>query len=203
MFIQKPFIYKPGGNRRPIFGIGINDADYPVSYTDDHGKFQRCPYYSVWVGIVERCYSSKFHARRPTYVGCTLQEEWKVFSVFRAWMQSQDWRGKAIDKDLLAQGSKHYGPATCLFISHGLNNLLTLRNNHRGKWPLGVSTTRKRGRQYFIADCSFYGKQTRLGQFSTPEQAAARYSEAKRAHIAELATREIDPRVKRALLNLY
>jgi hypothetical protein len=203
MFVQKKLSGKPPAQRRPILGVGINDADYVIGYRDVSGKKLKCPYYSVWTGILERCFNPKFHAKRPTYKDCTLAEDWKTFSKFKAWMEEQDWQGKVIDKDLLRQGNKHYGPDTCIFVSAALNNLLTLRPNERGDLPLGVSKSSMRGYSYYVASCSFYGKQTRLGYFKTPEEAAEKYREAKLGYIQELAAAEANPRIKAALLALH
>ena len=203
MFIERTNPKGPAKQRKPIFGVGINDAPYLITSKDKYGKTHKCPYYSVWVGILERCYSAAFHKRRPTYAGCTLAEEWKTFSNFRRWMETQDWQGKEIDKDLLSWDTKQYGPESCLFISHAVNNLLTLRRNDRGQYPLGVSRTVINNHTYFVASCSFYGKQKRLGYFKTPEDAAEKYREAKLEYIKQLASDEKDPRIKQALLNLY
>ena len=203
MHIARPLKYKTVGQRRPLWGVGINDADYAVCYKDPTGKSTKCPYYAVWAGILERCFSKKLHEKRPTYAGCTLDPAWELFSNFKKWMESQDWQGKVLDKDLVSYHQKHYGPDTCLFISHEINNLLTLRANFRGNLPLGVSTTTMRGHTYFIASCSFYGKQKRLGYFKEPEKAAEAYKTAKLSYIAELAAKEKDPRVRQALQNLF
>ena len=82
-----------------VFGIGVNNADYvvqkweTVGYVD--GKRKRklvweCPFYRTWKNMLMRCYSTKFQERRPTYKGCSVSEEWKTFSNFRAWMEKQD-----------------------------------------------------------------------------------------------------------------
>ena len=203
MFIERQAISKKGAPRRPVYGAGINDASYVTAYVDSSGKQTICPYYKVWTAMLERCFSANLHKRRPTYKGCALQESWKLFSNFRKWMETQDWQNKVLDKDLLSWDSKCYGPDTCVFISPALNNLLTLRNNHRGKYPLGVSKTTMRGYEYFVASCSFYGKQTRLGYFKTPEDAAASYKQAKLQYMSKLAASEADTRIKQALLNLF
>lgn len=203
MFIEQP---RPVGyakaNRR-VMGVGINDAPYVTVYKDEAGTIQKCPYYVVWAGVLERCFSDALHARRPTYKGCTLEESWKTFSNFKAWMMCQNWQGRCIDKDLISWDNKHYGPETCVFIPASLNNLLTLRANHRGDLPLGVSKTTINNQQYFVASCSFYGKQKRLGYFKTPEEAAEKYREVKLKYIQELAQAEKDPRIRQALLNLH
>jgi hypothetical protein len=202
VFIERKCLYKIK-QRRPLFGVGINDANYVVKYKNEEGKLVTCPYYAVWSGMVERCFSTKLQQRRPTYKGCTLEESWKTFSNFKTWMQNQDWQGKELDKDLISWDNKHYGPDTCLFISTELNNLLCLRSRHRGKLPLGVSKTKIKGYEYFIASCSFYGIQKRLGYFKTVEEAAAAYKKAKLEYIAALAQKETEPKVREALVNLW
>ena len=203
MFIEVPATKASLALRRPLCGVGINDAPYKTTYVANDGTKYKCPYYSVWASLIERCFNPEFWKRKPTYQGCTLEDSWKTFSVFKAWMETQDWQGKHLDKDLINWDAKHYGPDTCLFISPALNNLLCLRSNGRGKLPIGVSTTVCKGHTYYIASCSFYGKQKRLGYFKTPEEAAAKYKEAKMAYIEELSSKEKDPRIRQALQNLF
>ena len=203
MFTERAALTKSGRPRKGIYGVGINDATYVTAYKDATGKTFICPFYSVWKGMLDRCFSKVTHVKHPSYIGCTLEDSWKVFSVFKLWMQTQDWKGKHLDKDLIAWDNKHYGPDNCLFISPALNNLLTLRNNHRGTLPLGVSVMTCKGYPYFVASCSFYGKQKRLGYFKTSQEAAQVYKDAKLKYIAELADQETDQEIKQALLNLF
>lgn len=202
MFTERVSQFAKGKPRTLLHGVGINDAPYVTAYKQE-GKLLTCPYYAKWSAVITRCFSPTFLKQRPTYGQCTLEESWKRFSSFKTWMQTQDWVSKHLDKDLLLQGNKHYGPDTCLFISPALNNLLCLRKNHRGAFPLGVSRMTVKGYDYFVAACSFYGKQTRLGYFKTIEEAAYKYKEAKLNYIMELANAEKDPRIRQALLNLF
>lgn len=185
-----------------IYGIAINDADYRVVNTDAAGKQTTCPIYAKWHGMLTRVYAPSLHKKKPTYQGCSVHPDWLLFSNFRSWMLQYEWEGKHLDKDLLVSGNKTYGPDTCLFISDALNNLLTLRQRGRGDLPLGVSRTTIKGYPYFTASCSFYGKQKRLGYFKTPEEASACYLKAKNAYIQELADKESDLQVAKALKNL-
>lgn len=89
--------------------------------------------------MLERAYSLKWHARRPTYVGCSVVPEWHRFMAFRAWVLEQsDWRGLQIDKDLLVPGNMEYGPTTCCFVSGRVNSLLNDSGSKRGCHPIGV-----------------------------------------------------------------
>ncbi|TKW65206.1 MAG: hypothetical protein DI616_15880 [Paracoccus denitrificans] len=188
--------------KKPVYGVGINDADYVTTYVDANGKTVHCPYFAKWKSMLRRCYDPVYKAKRPTYEDCTVAPEWLTFSNFRKWMIQQDWVDKHLDKDLLVQGNKHYGPDTCVFVSGAINNLMCLRENRRGDLPLGVTKMGVNGCTYYVAACSMYGKQKRLGYFKTPEEAHAAYVVAKQAHIQELAGKEADPRIKKALLSL-
>lgn len=201
MFVERPLKSKAGKPKRLVNGIGINDAWYATGYTDAQGKRQVCPFYVVWSGMLERVLSGNFHQRQPTYQGCTVEEDWKTFSKFRSWMEQQDWQGKCLDKDLLVLGNKHYGPDTCLFVPRSINSLTVLRGNGRGTLPLGVTSSVINGRTYYIAKCSFYGKQKTIGSFKTPGEAEQAYLAAKKEYLLDVAVQQTDPRLKQALIN--
>ena len=202
MFEERPLTPGMGKVRTPVAGVGINDSWYATGYLDKERKKVTCPYYATWSGMLERIFSAKFHERQPTYKECTVEESWKVFSNFRQWMKSQDWEGKALDKDLLIQGNKHYGPHTCIFVPTALNGLLALRANARGVYPLGVTRSVNNGNVYFTARCCFYGKQKTIGSYKTPEEASAAYIATKLKYIQELAAAEKNPKIRDALLRI-
>lgn len=202
MFEMRPLMGKGGKPRSKVAGVGTNDSWYSTGYQDANGKTITCPCYTTWSSMLKRVYNLNQLARAPSYAPCTVDEGWKTFSVFRSWMIQQDWQGKALDKDLLIQGNKHYGPDTCLFVTQQVNSLLILRDRARGDQPLGVNKTTYKGSVYFSARVSCSGKQKRLGNFATPEEAAQAYSVAKTAHAHELAQQQSDPRVRDALRRL-
>lgn len=167
--------------RKKILGVGINDVDYFVLKSehikDDvtgrlkHKILWECPYYSKWVSMISRCYSARLHERLPRYKGCTVHEDWKYFSNFRAWMETQDWEGKHLDKDLLCPGNKHYSPETCCFIPEKLNLFILECNASRGEFPIGVSWRKDKGK--FRARCNnpFTRTEEHLGYFENPMDA--------------------------------
>ena len=77
----------------------------------------------------------------------------------------------SVDKDLLSSGEKEYGSQTCCLIPHALNLILSERNFARGKYPLGVTKQPKDLKCPYVAQLSIGGVVTRLGYYSTPEQA--------------------------------
>lgn len=172
--------------RRKIFGECINDAGYPVRYTLD-GVNYRCPFYMRWYGIITRCYSKPFLVKNPAYKGCSVCEEWKIFSNFKAWMEKQDWVGKQIDKDLLVEGNKVYSPETCIFISETLNKTLVTRKLHRSLLGLGVI----KDKNCYAAQCQ--GK--RLGSYRTTLLAHKAWQKCKISSLEKLIELESDIRV--------
>jgi len=184
--------------RKLILGIGINDVNYQVS-PKVNGKTIFCPYYSVWRNMLKRCYCIQYQRNQPTYIECTVCKEWLTFSNFKEWMQSQDWEGKELDKDLLLKGNKVYSPETCIFVTRAVNSLLGNHAASRGKYVTGIcwSTRDKK----FIAQCSVRGVRKTLGYFNTEEEAEKVYKYFKKNHILEIANEQLDLRLKNALIH--
>lgn len=175
--------------RKLVFGVGINDAPYIITQIVD-GKQVICPFYVVWKSMLQRVYSPKYHANRPTYTGCTVYDEWLYFMTFRVWMEKQDWQGKQIDKDLLVPGNKIYSPDRCMFVSPQINSLLNDCGSARGDYPCGVCVE---GGKYRAQICRGSGKQDRLGLFDTPEAASAVYKRAKSTYVRKVAAEQSEP----------
>ncbi len=186
--------------RKPklVYGVGVNDADYAVRPNGLDGKRVWCPYYATWKGMLERAYSPKWHAKRPTYIGVTVCEEWHSFMAFRVWMETQDWEDKQLDKDIIVPGNKVYSPATCAFVSPQINSLLVDCAAARGKLPIGVSL-HKPGNKFY-AHINEDGKRRHLGSFTTPEAAHRAYNKEKVRIVRAAASECDDPRVSAGLL---
>jgi len=179
-----------------VFGFGVNDADYMVKPVGPDGKRLECPFYKAWKNMLLRAYSPKFHAKRPTYIGVTVCEEWRSFMAFRAWMMEQDWEGKHLDKDILVPGNKVYSPKTCAFVTREVNGLLNDHNAKRGNWPIGVD----RRKNKFRAKVSENGKKRYLGIFHSPHEAHLAWREEKVRLVREAAEECDDPRIAAGLL---
>lgn len=180
-----------------IFGVGINDSDYNIETIVD-GKRILCKYYQTWHSMLRRCYSSIYQAKCPTYIGCTVVEEWFNFSIFRNWMMLQDWKGKQLDKDLLFQGNKVYSSETCLFVTNSINSLFIKSDGSRGQYKIGVSFKKETGK--YQANCNVKGKLKFLGYYLTEEEAHTVYKIFKTAHIRTIALEQSDIRLKEAML---
>ena len=188
--------------KKLVFGVGVNDLSRPVR-TKLNGKEVKCPFYNRWTAMLQRCYCPKFHLERPTYVGCSVTEEWLLFSNFEGWMKTQDWEGKELDKDLLKAGNKLYSPDFCVFIPRELNAFTTDRGASRGEYPLGVHLHKGKGR--FMAYCKnpFTKRQEHLGLFDTPDEAHLAWRKRKHELACIYADQQTDPRVAEALRTRY
>ena len=189
-----------GDLKHAIYGVGFCDVKYSVNL--DNGSIM--PSYNTWYDMLKRCYSEKLHKKEPAYIGCSVCNEWKYFSNFKDWFDSNYVEGYALDKDILVKGNKVYSPETCCFVPKGLNSLLTNRKNHRGKYPLGVSKASYSDN--YEAAVYKNGKRVHIGTFKTPEEAFYAYKEAKETYIKEVATKyyndgKIARNVYEALMN--
>lgn len=180
-----------------VHGKGINDllGKYPV-------HFDKCVLYKTWKKMLGRCYDPKYQQHRPTYIGCTVCDEWLTFSNFRQWMETQDWEGKVLDKDLLYQGNKVYSPDTCVFIPPEINTLIVAPIKKGKTSPTGISF--QQSSQKYIVSCAIDGKNKNLGRFACPDKAFSVYKEFKENLVKQKAEQyksQIDERAYQALMN--
>lgn len=185
------------GHRRPVYGVGINDSDYIIKPEINGVRFY-CPFYEVWVSMIQRCYSAKLHAKRPTYKGCSTCKEWHSFMAFRAWMEKQDWRGKEIDKDILIEGNKVYSPNTCVFVSAAVNTLFTDSGVARGPYLIGVTWNARENK--FVSQCC-NSKGVQIRSYHDSEASAHSEWKAQKIKVIELVASFVDDeRVRAALI---
>ena len=153
--------------------------------------------------MIGRCYSVKIQEHQPTYKGCTVSEDWLVFTNFRDWMMAQDWEGNQLDKDILFEGNKVYSPDTCVFVTQTVNKFTTDRGASRGEWVIGVDWCKRTGK--FRASCGnpFTKKQENLGLFTCELEAHEKWAKRKLELAHELAAIQTDERVAKALVDRY
>lgn len=170
-----------------VYGVGIRDL-----------PFERgCKFYDRWRSMLRRAYCPKTLEKFPTYADVTVCTEWLKFSNFKKWMETQDWQGKQLDKDLLVRGNKVYSPEACCFVTVEVNNFITLQDAKRGDLPLGCSYN-SMARRYQATV-----KNTYIGLFDSPEEAHAAYLKEKIKIAGVLASKETDARIAEALLRYF
>lgn len=195
-----------------VCGVGINDADYVIRKYETTGYINgkrrqkyvwRCPFYTVWASMLERGYCDKCKTRQPTYKDITVFNEWHLFSNFKSWMETQDYVGKSLDKDLLVRGNKVYSPETCVFVSGQVNTFLLDRGNARGAYKIGVCWYSRVGK--FVASCRnpITKKKDHLGYYTTEQEAHEAWLAKKLEHAYTLAAIQTDERVARMLIERY
>ena len=109
--------------KRSVCGVGyIGEGKYKVK---ENGKNTRV--YDTWHDMLRRCYDSKFHEKRPTYVDCEVCEEWHNFQNFAKWYDNNYYEIEGermhLDKDILVKHNKIYSSETCVFVPHAINSL--------------------------------------------------------------------------------
>jgi hypothetical protein len=194
------------GNRKPIYGVGINDADYVVKKTTyKNGKYEvlwQCPFYQKWIGIIKRCFDKNYHKRFPTYSKCTICDEWVYFSKFKSWMETQDWEGKELDKDIILENNKIYSPSTCCFLDKNINLVIATSRKNKSCMTGVVFNKIKRK---FEARCSnpFSEKDDYLGVFDNELDAHNAWKSRKHHYACIFAEMATDERVAKALRIRY
>ena len=185
--------------RTKVYELGINDADYIILYKEE-GVRKYCPYYSMWVNMLKRCYSQSYQRNKPTYIGCSVCSEWLIFSNFKTWVEQQDWKGKHLDKDLLVRGNTEYSPNKCVFVSSQVNTLLNNSKASRGEYAIGVAWSKHHKK--FQAKCTVLSKPQHLGFYDTEAEAHEVYLAFKKNLIITTATQQTDLKLKEALLKI-
>jgi len=186
-----------------VYNVGVFDMH-------DFKNETKTQEYSLWSGVLERCYSKINSKYLKNYKDCEASECFKYYSKFKKWCNTQvgfnskDDKGNSfhLDKDILIKGNKIYSEDTCCFVPQEINCLFINSKSARGDNPVGVH--QKNRNEKFGATCSIGGCQKFLGYYSTTEEAFQAYKETKEAYIKEVANKwkdQIDSRVYEALMN--
>lgn len=188
--------------RKPVYGIGINDALYCVK-PRLNGRQVVDPAYETWQGMLERAYSTKLHEKLPTYIGVNVCSEWHSFMSFREWWMVHQVEGWHLDKDIIGN-HREYSPEKCIFVPDWINVFTTDHRSARGDWPIGVHFDNGSG--LFRAKCSNKSKkkQEHLGMFKSAECAhrAWRNRKIEMINIMKAETDRIDKRIHDGLLRI-
>lgn len=181
--------------RKLLYGVAYYDVLESMVKNEEYIMSTR-----YWHSMLRRCYSDKVHNLQPTYIGCSVCQEWHLFSNFKKWFDEHYVEGWCLDKDILVKGNKVYSPETCCFVPNEINIIFS-HKKRRMNLPRGV-TLNKKGK--YVARARIYGRETRIGQFSSSEEAFNAYKIAKEKWIKIVADKwkdQLDPKVYDALYN--
>lgn len=139
-----------------VHNVGVLGG-LPTKYKGKHIRS-----FSVWKGMLSRCYGNYKEKLAPSYAGCSVAQEWHFYPNYKEWYDNNYVEGYEVDKDILSLNGL-YSESTCCFIPPELNKLLIDSEIHRGKYPRGVYRHKRDGK--IIAQCSdpSVGKQVWLG----------------------------------------
>lgn len=186
--------------KRTVLGVGVYDSTEPTRVS---GKMR--PAYQTWANIIERCYSQSYHNGKPSYVGCTVCDEWLTYSNFETWFNENYREGWHLDKDIINSESRVYCPEWCLFIPSWVNTFVS--TGRHGKSLMGVYEHLDGRPKKYQAHCRnpFTKKNERLGSFYTDLEAHEAWKKRKIEHVETMRNQldEIDLRLYPALLNRY
>lgn len=171
--------------------------------------------YKTWLSIAERTTDPEAQAKKPTYKGTWVCEEWKYFSNFLNWFLANGHRkGLCLDKDIININNKCYSPDTCVFVSHAINCLLIYKQSDNSGLPIGVvyhefdGKGHKRKEPYQV-QIRINGEKKSFGYYATAQEAGLAYGRKKSKHIIHKANNLTEEdcslvqreKVKNALMN--
>lgn len=172
-------------------------------------RVNRVREYDMWTNMLGRCRNEKWR-NSFAYKDATISENFKSYTFFYEWCQSQIGFGNKdekgyywqLDKDILVVGNKLYSEDTCCFVPRVINNACITKESCRGKYLLGVSQP-KNGKR-FVSQCNDGTKLRYLGYFDTEQEAFETYKTFKESYIKQLADEykdQLDVRVYASLLS--
>lgn len=185
--------------RRSVYGAGYLGVGKYMSSVNGIESLA----YQYWKRVLERNFCSKKQLVNPSYIDCSVSEEFTCYQDFAKWFEEQPFfeRGWEIDKDLLLKGNKIYSPENCCLIPREINGSLNNKRKSNSHLPIGVSNN---GSGKYTSKRNFGGLQKHLGTFKTIEEAFFAYKTEKESYIKELAYKwkdQIDPRAYNALMS--
>lgn len=146
--------------------------------------------YNTWHQMLRRCYDTKLQVKKKTYIGCIVDESWHNFQNFAKWYEENYYEipGEImqLDKDILVNNNKVYGPDTCIIVPNSINNLF--KHNKNINLPKGVSKIGKKYRgSYTYGGIKYNGPLV-----ETAEEAFIFYKEGTERKIRQLANTYAD-----------
>lgn len=178
-------------NYPSVKGIGITSNLIPIMQNGEKIKE-----YTVWIGMINRCYCDNSNNRSKSYFNCSIAEEWLFFPNFYNWIISQPnyekWKNNSgwhLDKDIIKKGNTIYSPEKCCLVPHYINTIFKSTKTRRGSLPIGVGKERN-GRYFAQCGNPFTGKNDHLGTYDTPEEAFYAYKKHRELLFKQIAEKE-------------
>lgn len=190
-----------------VYGVGYLGIGYDSKPVQIEGFDKLVDVYAIWVAMLGRCYSEKVQIKSPSYIGCTVSRVWHNYQNLLVWYKDS-MRGKQgyeVDKDILVEGNKLYGPDTCCIIPCEINCFFTATKVTGGRYLTGVQFHSRLNKYEACIGGGSAGKKIYLGVYATEREASEVYKEAKRSLLKGLINKwqdNLDNTVCEALLKL-
>jgi hypothetical protein len=119
-------------NEPHVFGIGFTGyGPYKASAPGN------C--YDRWTSMLKRCYSpdKRYHG---SYTGATVSKVWHNYQNFAKWHEENYQPGFVLDKDILKNPNREYGPDTCVMVPAKINSLFAnMTKRNKSALPCGIN----------------------------------------------------------------
>lgn len=166
-----------------ISDVGADSCGMSAVVINDQGDSVHLKSYSVWHGIISRCYNPKLLKKSSSYVGCSVCDEWMLFPNFEKWHRDNYRLGYHLDKDILIPGNKVYGPETSRYVPMEINNLVVRTAKSRCHQGVDISYGK------FRVQIRKSGKKIHIGVFDTEDEAIAAYIIEKESYVKLMAVK--------------
>ena len=122
-----------------VEGKGINDM--PKGWRLENEKNRRI--YKTWSNMLCRCYSKKYHEKRPTYKNCNVCDRWlllsnfiKDFKLIDGYDEEKFLNGELeLDKDIKSNGqNKEYSLENCILVNQSENTKQAIKTSLDLPW---------------------------------------------------------------------
>ena len=145
--------------------------------------------YLKWRAMINRCYNDTIHKNQPTYIECTVCEEWLNYSNFKKWFETNyynvDNERMDLDKDILVKDNKVYSPETCIFVPHSINVFFSSSKPKNGRKFAAIY---KQNNKFFV-QIKYIDKLYYLGNYNTIDEAFKVYKKEKEKIAKEIANK--------------
>jgi len=197
---NKGYVKNP--NYRSVYNVGY----FGIGKYKAKINSKDTPEYKTWLAMMGRCYNLHTHSKNPTYIDCTVCEEWHNFQNFAKWYEDNYYEIEGelmcLDKDILIKGNRIYSPDNCVFVPKNINLLFTKSNIVRGDYPIGVDFV-KTSNKYRARCLDGFGKSIYLGLYLNPFDAFIAYKKHKEKTIKSIAKLYEDKIPKKLYFALY
>ena len=198
-------LFKQGVIRNPYgknnYGIGCTGDGKYLTAKDSDGKHPQA--YTLWKGLLNRCYNEKEAKNFPEYYGiATVCDEWLNYQNFAEWFYKNRYEigdeRLHLDKDIKYYGNKIYSPYHCYLVPQSINEQFRVDTRRKTKdIDLPYTVRRTKNGMY-----ESYHRGKSLGKFDTVDECIKAYITSKKNYIAKLVEKyEYMPEeIKQAIL---